>query len=471
MSDNLDQLCQATLAGVATLVERREVSPVEITCAMLDRIERLDPRLHSYLTVTADQALAQARAAEDEILRGRYRGPLHGMPVAVKDLCATRGIRTTCASHVLADWVPDYDATVVSRLAAAGAVLLGKLNLTEFAMSGYAPSLPIPVNPWSPDHYPGGSSSGAGVATAAGLCLASIGTDTGGSIRLPSAYCGVVGLKPTYGRVSRHGVFPLADSLDHVGPLARSVADCAIVLDAISGFDPLDPTSLRAPSPECRRSLSQGVAGLRVGLDRKYISRNVQGEVTQSTLDAAAVLAELGAEIVELDLPAVDDELLDAWPPLCAADATVAHEAFYPARAGEYGTLFRTFLEYGTALPAKVYARAHLLRLVFRVRFQDVFSSADVLICPPVPMLPPLIEFVDPYAPFSTAITPLMRFTAPFNFSGNPTLSFPSGFSTEGLPHSVQLVGPHCGEALLCRIGHAYERATPWHERRPPLST
>ena len=464
-----DDLCNATLTDVAALLRRREMSPVELTRAMLERIGRLDGQLHSYLTVTPEVALAQARAAEAEIARGEYRGTLHGMPIGIKDLCATKGIRTTCASALLADWVPDYDATVVSRLNAAGAVMLGKLNMTEFAMSGYAPGWPIPVNPWSAGHYTGGSSSGSGVAAAASLCFAAVGTDTGGSIRFPSACCGVVGLKPTYGRVSRYGVFPLAGSLDHVGPMARSVADCAALLEAISGFDPLDTTSLQLPVPECTAALGAGIDGVRIGVDHAYISHNVQPEVTQTTLDAVAVLAELGATVVEVTLPEFDEELLDAWNPLCAGDALVAHQIFYPARAAEYGISFRTLLEYGAELRAETYARAHLKRLAFRTRFQDVFTRADAFVCPSMPFVTPLLEFIDHYAPFTTAISTVMRFSSPFDCSGNPTLSLPSGFSADGLPHSVQFVGPWLGEALLCRVGQAYEQATSWHRRRPPL--
>jgi amidase len=252
-------LCYRTLTETAGLLRRRETSPVELTRAVLARIERLDPQLHSYITVTPERALDRARAAERELASGDDRGSLHGIPIAVKDLYFTKGVPTTCASRVLAGWVPDFDATVVERLDAAGAVLLGKLNMTEFALTGYAPTLPIPCNPWGPARHTGGSSSGSGVATAAGLCFASLGTDTGGSIRFPSAWCGVVGLKPTYGRVSRHGVFPLGMTLDHVGPITRSAADAAVVLEVIAGADANDPTCLDAPVPECSATLNRGV--------------------------------------------------------------------------------------------------------------------------------------------------------------------------------------------------------------------
>ena len=462
-------VCYLTLLDAAAMLRRKELSPVELTQAVLDRIGRIDGRLHSYLAVLPERALEQARRADRELRSGNDRGPLHGIPVAVKDLCSMRGVRTTCASRVLENWTPDEDATVVERLEAAGAVILGKLNLTEFAMSGYAPGLPIPRNPWNLERDVGGSSSGSGVATAAGLCFASLGTDTGGSIRIPSAWCGVVGLKPTYGRVSRHGVFPLAMTLDHVGPITRSVADAATVLDVIAGPDPRDSTTLRDPAPRCAAALAGGVRGLRIGMDDRYAGRNSHPNVIAALSEAMAVLRAEGAEIISVELPPVD-EVLDAWCVICAAEALVAHAGTFPARADEYGPTFRSFLQYGAGLRAQDYARAHVLRVEFSRRLQSVFETADVLACPGAFMQPPPAGAIDPYSPFSPAIAPFLRFTAPFNFSGNPTLSVPAGFSADGLPHGMQLVGPLLGEALVCRVGHAYEQATPWRERRPVVN-
>ena len=283
-------LCYRTLTDAANLLRRGEVSPVELTRAVLARIERVDSQLHSYITVTPERALDSAHRAERELAAGTDRGPLHGVPIAVKDLMFVRGVRNTCASHVLDDFIPDYDATVVERLEAAGAVILGKLNLTEFAMSGYAPSLPIPRNPWDQGRSPGGSSSGSAVATAAGLCFASLGTDTGGSIRCPSAWCGVVGLKPTYGRVSRHGVFPLGMTLDHVGPITRSVADAAAMLDVMAGRDPHDPTSLDAPASLCSAALTRGVRGVRIGVDERFMSQFSHPDIGTALWAALEVL-------------------------------------------------------------------------------------------------------------------------------------------------------------------------------------
>ncbi len=461
-------VCYATLTETAALLRRRELSPVELTRAVLARIERVDPELHCYITVMTQHALDRARVAERELCSGIDRGALHGIPVAVKDLFFTAQAPTTCASSVLAGWVPAFDATVVTRLEAAGAVLLGKLNMTEFAMSGYAPALPIPRNPWDRERHTGGSSSGSGVATAAGLCFASLGTDTGGSIRNPSAWCGVVGLKPTYGRVSRHGVFPLGMTLDHVGPMTRSVGDAAAVLEVIAGADANDPTALDAPAPACSAALSRGVRGLRIGIDEHYMGEYVHPDVVTALLAALEMLQEQGAELVRVALPAVD-EVLEAWPVICAAEAVAAHAATYPARAGDYGPSFRSFLEYGAQIDGAGYAKVHLLRMVFARRFQRVFEQVDVFACPGTFMPAPPADALDPYSPFSPAIAPFLRFTAPFNFSGNPTLSLPAGFSDDGLPHGIQLVGPLLGEAILCQVGHAYQQATDWHRRRPRL--
>jgi len=466
MSDT--ELCYRTLTEAASLLRRREVSSVELTRAVLARIEQLDPQLHSYVTVTPERALDSARQAERELAAGTDRGLLHGVPIAVKDLMFVRGVRTTCASRVLDDFVPDYDATVVERLEAAGAVVLGKLNLTEFAMSGYAPSLPIPRNPWDAARSPGGSSSGSGVATAAGLCFASLGSDTGGSIRGPSAWCGVVGLKPTYGRVSRHGVFPLGMTLDHVGPMARSVADAAAMLDVMAGRDACDPTSLDAPAPQCRAALARGARGLRIGVDERFIGTLVHPDVVAALFAALDVLKQQGAEVITVSVPEVGD-LLEGWFVLCAAEALVAHEATYPSRADAYGPSFRSFLEYGATLRAQDYARAHVQRVEFTRRLQAVFETVDVFACPGAFMQAPPADAIDPYGSITPAFAPFIRFTAPFNFSGNPTLSVPAGFSDDGLPHGIQLVGPQLGEAILCQVGHAYERATEWHRRRPPV--
>ncbi|MCB0128645.1 MAG: Asp-tRNA(Asn)/Glu-tRNA(Gln) amidotransferase GatCAB subunit A, partial [Caldilineaceae bacterium] len=334
----MTNLALAPLTAVAEEIRTRDLSPVELTQQMLNRIDKLDQQFHSYVTVTADLALEQARAAEAEIQQGHYKGPLHGIPIALKDLCYTKGVATTCGSAMFAAFTPDQDGTVTQRLAAAGAVLLGKLHMTEFALRWHHPYRPIPVNPWGEGRWPGVSSSGSGVAVAAGLCYGAIGTDTGGSIRFPAAANGVVGLKPTYGRVSRAGVFPLAGSLDNVGPLTRTVADAAVWLQAIAGYDPLDPTSSKLPVPNYLEELSRGMAGIRIGVDETYVTEGVQPAVSKAVLAAVDALRALGAEIVPVTVeePALE-ETVKAWYLLTAADALVAHEGIYPERQAEYG--------------------------------------------------------------------------------------------------------------------------------------
>jgi amidase len=463
-----DELCTASLTDVTARLARGDMSPLELTRAALDRIERLDGTLHCFLTVTAERALAAAQVAEAAGARGERRGPLHGVPIGVKDLCATRGVRTTCASGVLADNIPDYDAGVVRRLEGAGAVILGKLNMTEFALMGYHPTLPRPRNPWDARCDTGGSSSGSGAAVAAGLCFGAIGTDTGGSIRLPSSWCGVVGLKPTYGRVSRSGVFPLGASLDHVGPMTRRVADAALMLDVMAGFDADDPTTLRGPAPQCSAAIGRDVRGVRIGWDARFVADGAQPEVIEAVQQAVRALAAQGAEVVEVTLPPVEN-VLRAWPVLCAVEAAAAHAATFPSRAAGYGPTFRSFLEYAGTLRAQDYAAWHEVRMAWAGRLRGAFEHIDVLACPSSFMAAPPADVIDPFGPFNPDIAPFMRFTSPFNFSGSPTLSVPCGFTAGGLPHSLQLVGRHGEEALLCRIGHVYEQATEWHRRRPPL--
>ena len=303
---DLQDLLFKTLTDVAGRIQRREISSLELTTAILNRIASLDTSLKSYATVMEDHALASAERADNEIAAGRYRGSLHGIPIAVKDLCFTKGVRTMGGTPVLAEHVPEYDATVVERLESAGAVLLGKLNLTEGAMAGYHPDFDIPVNPWNKNVWSGASSSGSGVAVAAGLAFATLGSDTGGSIRFPAASCGVVGLKPTWGRVSRYGVLALAQSLDHIGPLARSAADAAVVLQAIAGHDPNDPTSLPGPVPDILAGMDAGVKGLRIGLDEQYVFEKADAELARAVVAGVQALKALGAEIVDVKLPDFD---------------------------------------------------------------------------------------------------------------------------------------------------------------------
>ncbi len=455
------------LQELATQLRTRKLSSVEVTRCVLERIHKLNPRLHAYLTVLDEAALKTAAQADVEIGSGRWRGPLHGVPVAVKDLCQTKGVLTTCASRVRRDWRPDSSAAVVERLEAAGAVTLGKLNLTEFAVAWYHPEMPTPLSPWGADFWPGASSSGSGIATAAGLCFASIGTDTGGSIRFPSAACGIVGLKPTWGRVSRRGVFPLGESLDHIGPMTRTVADAALVLGVIAGRDEGDETSLAAPVEDYAAALDRGVKGIRIGVDEKYISAQASPEVGAAVLEAVRTLERLGARVANVTLPEVEPGIV-AWMTICTADAAAAHEQTYPAKASDYGPGFRSFLEVGSAVRGQDYAKAHMVREGFANRFQELFGRVDVVACPSMSVASLPATGMPPDARALMGPNPLLHFTGPFNLSRNPTLSQPCGKSPAGPPPSLQLIGRHLEEATLLQAGAAYERATEWHNQRPP---
>ena len=471
-----DALHYRPLHEAATLLRKRNISSVELTRSLLERIASLDGRLKSYATVMTDQALAAAERADQELAEGKYRGPLHGIPVAVKDLCFTKGTRTMGGTPVLADHVPREDATVVTRLADAGAVLLGKLNLTEGAMGGYHPDLSIPVNPWDPKVWTGASSSGSGVATAAGLAFATLGTDTLGSIRFPSAACGVVGLKPTWGRISRHGILPLAESLDHVGPMTRSTLDARLVFQAIAGHDARDPTSLREPWDDPLRlaadkihdGMDQGVNGIHLGLDETYVSKDVEPEVASSVLSAVSVLEESGAKVTKVELPDLRG-YLEAVLTICQAEAVVAHKANYPSAREGYGPWFRDWLDLGAEVTGTQLVEANHLRAAWKGQLREVFEGIDVLICPSMPTSPMPMTTDLLTGPMLPGPPSWYRFTAPFNLSSRPTLSLPCGLNDKGLPLSVQFVGPPLGEKLLFQIGHTYEEATEWHSLYPAI--
>jgi len=458
-------LCFLTLGEFSALLRRREVTSVETTRVVLDRIHKLNLTLRAYLTILDDSALRQAEAADKEIAAGKWRGPLHGVPVAVKDLCWTKDVPTTCASKILRDWRPDSNATVVDHFEAAGAVLLGKLHMTEFAMAWYHPEIPGPQNPWNPALWPGAPSSGSGAATAAGLCYASIGSDTGGSIRFPSAANGIVGLKPTWGRVSRQGVFPLGESLDHIGPMTRSVGDAALVLSVVAGRDELDDTSLDAPLDDYAAAIEAGANGIRVGVDENYIAR-ASSDVATAVISAICDLERIGARILKVKLPDVEP-CLSAWTTLCASEAAAGHAATYPSRATDYGPGFRSFLELGASIRGQDYANAHMVRERFANRFQQLFDQVDVIACPSMPSATLPNDAMPPDASSLKGPNPLLAFTAPFNMSRNPTLSIPGGPGNGAPPPSLQLVGRLLDEATLIRAGAAYERATEWHTQRP----
>jgi amidase len=460
-------LATQSISQLARAIKAGELSPVTLTESMLARVTALNPTLKAFNTVTAEQALTRAQAAEQEINSGNYRGPLHGIPVGLKDLLQTKGTRTTVSSKILQDWIPDSNATVVDKLEAAGAISLGKLNMTEFALSGYHPELEAPVNPWNPDHWTGVSSSGSGVATAARLCCAAIGTDTGGSIRLPAAANGVVGIKPTYGRVSRHNAFPLSESLDHIGPLAGSVEDAALVLNAIAGYDIEDPTSLNIAPEDFTAGIGREIRGLRIGIDANY-NAQVDPEVGNALQAVATLLAGLGAEIIEVDVTGIE-EGADYWYTLTGVEAAHHHSAFYPQRADEYGPVFRGLLEHGSSRSGEEVSRAYTARRRVRQIMNRTFAQVDMLLCPSLAGPAPALEDFPPQLVMpAEAVGPVVLYQAPFNFSGSPTISVPMGFSTSGLPLSLQLVGRHCEEALLVQVASAYEQATEWHQQIAP---
>jgi len=461
-----------SLLHVARLIASRDLSPVELTQLMLDRIGDVDGTLKSFATVTAERAMAEARNAEEEISGGNYRGPLHGIPIAVKDLCYTAGTRTMGGLAVLKDFVPDHDATVVSQLEKAGAVLLGKLNLTEGAMAGYHPDFDIPLNPWGAEYWSGASSSGSGVATAAGLCFASLGSDTGGSIRFPSMANGTVGLKPTYGRVSRHGVLPLGETLDHVGPMTRYTADAAIMLQSMAGHDSNDPASLKVPAPDMLNGLESGIAGLRIGIDRRFASEGIDAGLAESIEQALEVMDSLGANIIDVQMPTSTHETEGTWFAISSSEAYKAHAPTFPSRADEYGSYFREFLEFGATVSEEQYAAATQQRNLFNDQFEAVLAETDALMCPAGGHTFPItqdIQYGDGEAlqPLFDAVQ--MYCTIPADFAGTPALTLPCGFSEKGLPYALQFMGPRLSEPMLCRIGHAYEEATEWHDRHPPV--
>ncbi|MGH8798323.1 MAG: amidase [Caldimonas sp.] len=461
-----DELHFLEISELARLLAARKVSPVELTRAMLDRIERLDPALKAYAHVTPELALAQARHAEQMIGRRQILSQLHGVPIAVKDLCCTEGVVTSAGMPLHRDFVPALDATVVRKLREAGAVLLGKLQLTEGAFADHHPAIAPPVNPWHRDHWSGASSSGSGVATAAGLCFGSLGSDTGGSIRFPSAANGTTGLKPTWGRVSRHGCFELAASLDHIGPMCRSAADAAIMLGAIAGIDPNDPTTLRAPVPDYLAADDGGLAGVRVGFDEAYALGDVEPDVRGAVEDTLRTLRALGAQIVALKFPAVDAMLAD-WGPNCAVETAVAHAATFPSQRSEYGPGLAALIDAGRALSGLDYQRILLRRRVFTGRVHEALEPVDAMLVPAQPIAAPTVARMATLGQMPAELAALIRYTAPFDMSGHPTLTVPAAFTAKGLPVAVQFVGRHLGEADICRAGRAFQRATDWHRRHP----
>tara|TARA_B100000686_G_scaffold314384_1_gene360421 strand:- start:65 stop:1636 length:1572 start_codon:yes stop_codon:yes gene_type:complete len=468
-----DALHYSTLSEISELLSKGEISSIELTESQLSRINAVDDRLNSYALVTAELARAQARQADSEIASGNRRGPLHGIPIAVKDLCYTQGIPTEGGLKIYEDYIPSFDATVMTKLYEAGAVLLGKLNLTEGAMVGYHRDFDIPINPWGKNLFAGVSSSGSGVATAAGLCYASLGSDTGGSIRLPSMANGIVGLKPTYGRVSRYGVIPLAESLDHIGPMTRSVSDAACVFQAIAGADINDPTSLSDAVPDIISRLDGNVSGLRIGVDERFLRLGAPEGLVTAIQSVIETLRSIGVVLVEVKMPGeFSQQLRDTWVTICSYEAYQAHATNYPTRASDYGEYFGEFLRSGSEVSDSDYETANRERQRLNYLFEAELSKVDAVVCPsggvPFEIIPDSqYGGVDSILPILSSILP--HNSMPADLAGTPTLTLPCGFSEEGIPYSVQFMGPRLGEEGICRLGYAYEQITDWHSTHPEL--
>lgn len=461
------ELCYLELTELTSRIRTRQISAVEATQAALARIEALDGKLSSYALVLPELAIEQAGRADAEIKRGEVKGPLHGAPIAVKDLCWTKGYRTAAGMMIYKDFVPDEDATVVRKLRNAGAVLLGKLQLTEGAFADHHPKITPPVNPWNAAHWSGASSSGSGVATAAGLCYGSLGSDTGGSIRFPSAANGVTGLKPTWGLVSRYGVFELAATLDHIGPMTRSAIDAAAMLGAIAGADDNDPTARAASVPNYLAGIRFGFAGLRVGVDLSWNSQ-ADAATAAALTQAIDVAADLGAEVVEVRFPDAS-EVTEEWINYCAVQTAVAHEATYPARKSDYGPGLAGLIDAGRALSGPDYQKIILHAHDFTGRVQALFERIDLLAVPVQPFASPTIAAMKTLGQDPDMLRQLLSYTCPFDVSRNPTITLPCGMTPQNTPIAFQFVARHFDEALLCRAGYAFQQATDWHQRHPAL--
>jgi aspartyl-tRNA(Asn)/glutamyl-tRNA(Gln) amidotransferase subunit A len=462
-------ICRLTIGQLEELIRRRDISPVEATEATLERAERLNGAYNAFIAIWRDDALKAAREAEQEIAAGRYRGPLHGVPIALKDIFATRGAIVTNGSQIYAHAVSDYDATVVERLRSAGAIFIGSLNLYQFACGtvmnpDYGPVL----NAWNRDHIAGGSSSGSGTAVAADMCFGSLGTDTGGSIRIPAALNGIVGFKPTYGRVSRYGVFPLSGALDHVGPLTKDVRDTALMMNVIAGYDPNDPTTSDLPVPDYTTALIGEIDGMRIGMPQPYFFEDLQPSVRVAIMQAIDQLAQLGGVVQEQTLHHLDRAPDALWDQI-AGDAGVIHAEHLATHAAILDPDVRQLAEIGARLPATDFIQAQQDRETIKQELLQALGRADVLVTPTSPIVSPLlgddtIDIGDKTLPMRPL---LRRFTLPFNLSGLPSCTIPCGISPEGLPIGLQIIGKPFDEATVLRVAHAYECVTTWHQQRP----
>tara|TARA_B100000446_G_scaffold80114_1_gene75789 strand:+ start:477 stop:1883 length:1407 start_codon:yes stop_codon:yes gene_type:complete len=464
---NTSELPFLSAGDLSRLIQSKEVSPVEATEAYLDRIASLDHRFNSYLTVMREQALADAQQAEEDIASGQHKGPMHGVPVAVKDQFWSKGVRSTGGSRILADFVPDEDATVIANLRKAGAVVLGKTNMTEFAITGFSHRYATPRNPWNTDSYTGGSSSGSGAATAAYLCATSLGEDTGGSIRFPATWCGLVGLRPSWGLVSRYGVMRGVWSMDTVGPISRTVEDAAITLGAIAGHDPKDRYSSTVPVPDYRQALGGDLNGLKIGVITEFMESDlVEPKVRQTVSDSFATLGELGATVEEVSVPLSMDAGI-ASAVLLAVEPALAQKDWIKDQIQDYGHDVRILLLTGSLLPAQAYYKAQKLRTMLRQQVLDSLEKYDVLVLPTSGKGAQPLEQDPPITSKETASRLAFLFTRIFNLASCPAMSVPCGFDDRGMPVGLQIGARPGAEETIFKVAHAYEQATAWHTMRP----
>lgn len=454
------------LLEAAQLVQTRQVSSVELTEAMLHRISSLNPKLHAFVQVMTEAALESANAADRDIANGRLQSPIHGVPLAIKDIFWTKGFPTSAGMRIHKDFVAETDATAVSRLRNAGGVLLGKLTLTEGVYAEHRPPFEAPINPWNSNYWSGASSSGSGVSVASCLCYGALASETGGSIKLPSAANGVTGIKPTWGRVSRHGVFELAATLDHVGAIARNAADTAAILSVIAGPDPLDPTASQLPVPPYLDNLNKGVRNLRIGIDPAWMVNDVDAVTSGALEGAVEVLCAQGAQRKSVKLPDPTKMIWD-WFGLCAVQTALAHKRTYPERQQEYGPALTDLLKIGHSLSGLEYQELLLRREKFRGEMNEIFEHVDLLALPvlsfPTPTLQRMTNIDD------DLIAGLHRYTCPFNMSGHPGIVMPCGFTTQRTPIAFQLVGPHFSEDRLFSAAHEFQKNTDWHNLHPVI--
>ena len=466
-------LCHLSVAELSRLIRKKEVSPADVVEAHLNLIEALEPALNSFITLLPKKAMEEAKEAEREIQAGQYRGPLHGIPIGLKDLFYVKGVRNTSGSKIFDHFVPDFNSAMALKLKEAGAILLGKLNLHQFAYgtTGENPDYGNMHNPWNLERITGGSSGGSASAAASGQCTLTMGTDTGGSIRIPSALCGLVGLKPTYGRLSRYGITVLSWSQDHTGPMTRTVGECALVMNAVAGCDPRDPSSASISIPDFTQALTNNIKGLRVGVPTEFFQESIDSEVESIVRNAIELMGKLGAVIHEISWPMyLESKAISST--ILMAEATAYHSQLMKQHSSHLDPKVRLRLEAGFFISAVDYLQAQRARRLFYQRSCDLFKEVDLLAGPTVPIPACKIgtEEVQMGNTRLGVIPALSQYTRPFNLNGFPAITVPCGFSKEGLPIGLQLAGKPFDEMTVLRAAFAYEQATDWHQRRPTIS-